>query len=324
MRLTFSLGRRLPSYGGLRAAALILLLAVGLPSARAESAPVRVPLLSFVFDDGYDTDRTLGLEIFREEGAVASSAIITDCIGLPDYMNADQIRELEAAGWEIMSHTVSHPNLRSLNEQQLDTELLSSREVLEGIGVRVRNVVYPYNKSNALVERIASRYYRSGRGGGSAFNFAETSPFRLRSFEIKDDLAKLEKLVDEAGARGEWLILYHHRIMEKLYIADGGGHFRTDETVDCSPSGAVGRFEPTIWNRVGHSLYVVPVSGAALPGDLVVGEERGAKAQVEDIGCDERELIRSLLRYAKGEHPEMRIVTIDQGLDALGVSGGFH
>jgi peptidoglycan/xylan/chitin deacetylase (PgdA/CDA1 family) len=239
---------------GLRAFLLLFLLGAALAAARAESGPARVPLLSFVFDDGFDTDRTIGLDVFREEGVVASSAIITDRIGLPDYMTADQIRQLEAAGWEIMSHTVSHPNLRALSEPQLDAELRLSRETLEGLGLRVRNVVYPGNKSNALVELVAGRYYRSGRGGGNAFDDASTSPLRLRSYEIKDDLAKLERRMDEACARGEWLILYHHRIMEKLRVAADRGRFREGETVLFKPSGAQGRFEPSIWNRIGRSL----------------------------------------------------------------------
>jgi peptidoglycan/xylan/chitin deacetylase (PgdA/CDA1 family) len=293
-------------------------------SSWAESVSPGPPLLSFVFDDGYETDRTFGLDLFKAEGVVASSAVIIDRIGSLDFMNTDQIRDLSAAGWEIMSHTVSHPNLSSLGEARIDEELHNSLDALEALGFHPRNLVYPYNKSNALVERVASRYYRSARGGGSSFNDASSRPFFLRSFEINDDLGRSERLIDQAAAGGKWLILYHHRIMEKLYIGDRGGHFRTDETVVFSPSGAVGRFEPTIWNRVGNSLYILPVSGSARPGDRASGLETGAWARVKGIGCDERELFRSLLQYARAESPAIRIVTIDQGLDALRIGGTFH
>ncbi len=70
-----------------------------------------MPLITFVFDDGNDTDYLLGREIFLEQGAVACSAITTDWIDTPGHLSVDQIRGLRDAGWEIMSHTVSHPKL---------------------------------------------------------------------------------------------------------------------------------------------------------------------------------------------------------------------
>jgi peptidoglycan/xylan/chitin deacetylase (PgdA/CDA1 family) len=295
-----------------RLAAPLLVLAL----AAASSAGAQ-GILSFVFDDGYDTDLSLALGIFEEEGCVASSAIVTDAIGSQGRLDADGIRALAAAGWEIMSHTASHPNLRSLSEAGLEAEFERSLAALESLGLRPRNLVYPCNKSNPLVREVASRYFRSARGGGKLFDGPGSSLYDLGSFEIKDNLADALREIDEAAASGSWLILYHHRIMEKLHIEGLRGHFRRDETVSFSPSGAKGRFEPSLWNRLGRSLYIVPLSGEAAPGDVAVGEESGARARVSGVGCDERELLRSLLRYAKERHPGMTVSTVDQALDEL-------
>jgi peptidoglycan/xylan/chitin deacetylase (PgdA/CDA1 family) len=286
----------------------------------AQEEPRSPGMLSFVFDDGFETDRTQALDVFAGLGCVASSAVIVDRIGHSGYMSADQIRELQAAGWEIMSHTVSHPNLRVASAARIEAELGGSFEDLRALGFDVRNLVYPYNKSDKLVEEIAGRYYRSGRGGGREFNDASTPRTLLRSFEIKDDPLRIERIIDESARRGVWLILYHHRMMEKVYLSSSGGRFKTDETLSFSPSGATARFEPTIWNRIGRSLYLVPISGAVRPGDRAVGEESGAWALVGELRCDDREIFRSLIEYARANHPRMRIVTIDQGLDALGAA----
>ncbi len=76
-----------------------------------------IPLVTFVFDDGNDTDYLVARDIFAEQGAVACSAITTDWINRPGYLTAGQIIGLRDAGWEIMAHTATHPNLRSLSSR---------------------------------------------------------------------------------------------------------------------------------------------------------------------------------------------------------------
>ena len=72
-------------------------------------------------------------------------------------MSADQIIGLRDAGWEIMGHTATHPNLRSLTPAQIEDELSRSQAALEGLGVTVKNLVYPYNKSNVTVAEIPQK-----------------------------------------------------------------------------------------------------------------------------------------------------------------------
>src|ERR1039457_1286745 len=107
-----------------------------------------IPLVTFVLDDGNDTDYLLAKKIFAEQGAVACSAITTDVISTPYHMTPAQIRALQEAGWEIMAHSVTHPNLNSLSLAELDDELSRSKTVLEKLGLTIHNVVYPFNKNN--------------------------------------------------------------------------------------------------------------------------------------------------------------------------------
>ena len=62
----------------------------------------------FIYDDGPVEDYTKTFPVHREFDAPACTAAITGKVGTEGFLSPAQLRELEAAGWEIMSHTVNH------------------------------------------------------------------------------------------------------------------------------------------------------------------------------------------------------------------------
>jgi peptidoglycan/xylan/chitin deacetylase (PgdA/CDA1 family) len=279
-----------------------------------------MPLVTFVLDDGNDTDYLLGKKIFADQGAVACSAVTTDRIGTPYHMTPDQIVDLQAAGWEIMGHTLSHPNLNSLTALQLEDELLRSKTVLEGMGVTVNNIVYPYNKNNEQVREITAKYYRSGRGGTNSFNAGTIDPYFLKSFTLKHDLPLMKNYIDRAYTDKSWLIFYTHEIDAKVKIMDGQGTFSKGETVKLSPSGTVARYTTTHWFPLyGSYMYLVPFSGVPQPGDIISGTSSGATASIDYIMYNDLTLLSDMISYIRRQYKDMKIVTIDQGLDLLGI-----
>jgi len=281
---------------------------------------VSVPLFTYILDDGNDTDYLVAKEIFTEQGAVACSAVTTDWIGKNNHLTADQIRALRDAGWEIMSHTASHHHLTSLNAAQIEDEFSRSIDTLESLGVTVRNIVYPYNQSNELVRKIAAKYYRSGRGGTYAVNYAGTDPYFLKSFPYKHDLTGMKQTIDHSYADRAWLIVYQHEVDIKIDITDRRETFVPGEHLTFSPSGAVGRYEAPAWFQYFGSLYFVPLAGTPQPGDRILGKSSNASAKLNHYIYDDRAAISDMIRYVHMKYPDMRIVTIDQGLDLLGMA----
>lgn len=277
------------------------------------------PLFTFVFDDGNDTDYLVAKDIFEEQGAVACSAITTGWIGSTDHLSVAQILALRDAGWEIMSHTVSHPNLRSLDALRIDDELSRSKTALENLGIPIHNIVYPYNKNNEQVRQISRKYYRSGRGGTNSANASDEDPYFLKSYANKHDISRMKRYIDRAYAEKSWIIFYHHQVDMKLDVTNRKGAFIPDENLLFSPSGAKGRYEAPAWFLFFGSLYFVPLSGTPQAGDTVTGQSSGATARIDHVIYDERAAISEMLRYVRTTYPDMRIVTIDQGLDILGV-----
>ena len=71
-------------------------------------------------------------------------------------MSWAELRELQRAGWEIGSHTSSHPRLTGLPARELRYELTASRlRCEERIGVSCRTLAYPYGDVDGRVAEAA-------------------------------------------------------------------------------------------------------------------------------------------------------------------------
>ena len=71
-------------------------------------------------------------------------------------MTQEQVKDLAIRGMEIGAHTVSHPNLKWLDRENLRAELALSKTKLEDITeVPVISVSYPFGLYNPKVIEIA-------------------------------------------------------------------------------------------------------------------------------------------------------------------------
>jgi peptidoglycan/xylan/chitin deacetylase (PgdA/CDA1 family) len=104
------------------------------------------------FDDGYRDFYTEAFDAMRQCGFSATIFLATDRIqNTPvridgvDYLTWSEVAELHKAGIQFGSHTVSHPDLRSLSPEQIEYELGCSKETIEQkLGVPVESFSYPF------------------------------------------------------------------------------------------------------------------------------------------------------------------------------------
>jgi peptidoglycan/xylan/chitin deacetylase (PgdA/CDA1 family) len=100
-----------------------------------------------IFDDGYHDFYTEAFPHLKEYNYTATVAIIVDQINTNGYLSENEIEELESYGIEIISHTMSHPDLTKLDDQSIKNELENSKSYLENkFKGRVNALVYPYGK----------------------------------------------------------------------------------------------------------------------------------------------------------------------------------
>lgn len=156
--------------------------------------------VAITFDDGCRSVYELAYPILAEFGMVATVFVPTAYIGQPApmswpgiegyasgehadeliAMNWDQARELADAGWEIGSHTRSHPRLVNLDDRQLIDELAGSKADCEDrLGRPCTSIAYPYGDVD---QRVAAASGRAGYAAGAALMYSEApeSPLSLR------------------------------------------------------------------------------------------------------------------------------------------------
>jgi len=104
------------------------------------------------FDDGYQDFYTCAADVMKQCEFTATIYLATDRIrdtpvraeGV-DYLTWREVRELHDAGIRFGSHTVTHPDLRSLGPEQIDYELGYSKEIIEQrLGTAIKSFAYPF------------------------------------------------------------------------------------------------------------------------------------------------------------------------------------
>lgn len=99
------------------------------------------------FDDGGTDGYTVALPILQRHGFRATFFVITGYMGNRHCMTWDQLRTMSAAGMDIESHTVWHPDLRKVDSTRLAAELAESRaELARELHVDARILSYPYGR----------------------------------------------------------------------------------------------------------------------------------------------------------------------------------
>ena len=114
---------------------------------------VALPPKPFVasFDDGYLSDFTVALPVLRKHRWPGVLNLIVNNVK-PGDITAWQVRRLIAAGWEIDAHTISHPDLLTLDQAQVRYEVSGSRARLRKMfGGPVDFFSYPVGHYNAAV-----------------------------------------------------------------------------------------------------------------------------------------------------------------------------
>ena len=136
------------------------------PSKNLPQKPVVI-----TFDDSYESLYIHAFPLMREFGFRGTIFIVARYSGMMNTWDVNlggksfrhlswiQIRELYSAGFEMGSHTMTHPDLTRVSPNRLHTELKESKEILEDrIGKPIRFISFPYGRYNHRVVEACKQH----------------------------------------------------------------------------------------------------------------------------------------------------------------------
>lgn len=125
------------------------------------------PALSITFDDGYRSVHTGAFPVLQDLDVRATTYAITDRVGAGfedrPLMTWDQLRELQDAGWEVGSHSQTHPDLRNISDARLQDETAGSRQDLIDHGITPTTMAAPYGHTSDRVREVVLQEYDAFR-----------------------------------------------------------------------------------------------------------------------------------------------------------------
>ena len=150
--------------------------------------------VSITFDDGYPSQVNNGVSQLNARGLKGTFFIITKWVGISwqPWPNWATWQDVAAQGHEIASHTVTHPSLPALSEDQIRWELSTSQSLInQNIpGQNCISLAYPSSDVNDTIEAITADYYVAGRGGwtgeGSVLNHYQPGQDQYGSYNTVD------------------------------------------------------------------------------------------------------------------------------------------
>lgn len=137
--------------------------------------PISPDSIVLTFDDGFANSYTEAFSVLQEHELTATVFLVADhCGGYNDWqgnppslprsklLSWKQIREMNAAGIEFGSHTLSHPDLSLVSIDKAKAEIEDSKKIIEdATGSVVESFAYPFGSITDTVKQLVRQVYGS-------------------------------------------------------------------------------------------------------------------------------------------------------------------
>lgn len=158
--------------------------------------------VGITFDDGNKSDYQHALPIMAQYGFKGTFFICGERVG--GEMPAEKVRGLYAAGMHIGSHAMHHLFMTTLDAATEETELLRSRELLEGlVGEPVVHFAPPGGRWSSRTKKalqktgyvaVSSSRYGLNRADKASFSYCRLPVVRATSLDTFDAMVRGERV----------------------------------------------------------------------------------------------------------------------------------
>jgi VCBS repeat-containing protein len=181
---------------------------------------VAAPTVTITFDDGYASVYDHALPVLNGYGFDATLFALSGMSVIIDrpLLTVAQLQSLKANGWEIGSHSATHPFLNTLTQEQITAEVVGSRNWLisNGLGP-VYTFAYPYGVAGNSGELVAAnyKYARGIREGFNNYGYNYDLQCVILKGNANDNtLGQVESIVNQAISQSKWAIVLCHGVTD--------------------------------------------------------------------------------------------------------------
>lgn len=186
--------------------------------------------VSFIFDDGYDSVRTVLAPLFASYGAKFGAAIPVSYVGSPGRLTYQTLAEFSRTGNEILNHATSGDVMSTPDKGYggVKAELGTCWDTLNRLGIPNTGFVTPSSVLHENYNDVILEYcdYAFTKAALNTPILPGTNPHALHRFNLSGNseancVAAIDALVDVRGA----IVFYAHD------IADGGTDYLKIEAI---------------------------------------------------------------------------------------------
>lgn len=212
------------------------------------TVPLDEPMVTLTFDDAFTSFYENAFPLFKKYDMTGTIYLVSQDFDQPGIMTSSQLHEIQSYGFEIGSHSVTHPHLPVLSSDEVDAELRNSRDIIsQYMGVPIESFASPYGEYNDQVLEQIKRFYSSHRSVDVGYNTKNNfNPYNIRAMSPISSTSPETVLawVDEAIRNRAWLSIVYHDIVD-----DGLTYTNTPEHLETVLSGLKDRSVRVLTNR---------------------------------------------------------------------------
>jgi peptidoglycan/xylan/chitin deacetylase (PgdA/CDA1 family) len=141
------------------------------------------------FDNGYIPQATFAPAVMARYGWPGVLNEIT-----VEHLSNARLERLVKLGWEVDSHSLTHPDLTTAAPGELTAQVVRSRRFLQRtLHIPVNSFCYPSNRYNdTVVAAVKAAGYTNAVTENPGFATPQTDPYLLPRFEIEGGLPELQ------------------------------------------------------------------------------------------------------------------------------------
>jgi peptidoglycan/xylan/chitin deacetylase (PgdA/CDA1 family) len=186
-----------------------------------------IPNILLTFDDNRLTHYTKAFPAMQARGLKGTNYIISSTVGGVGAIALVQLQEMYASGWAIGNHTATHPDLVTLTQSQVETEILTCHNwlVANGFTRSADYMAYPGGSQNTtVIAGATAQNIKIGRlDSGLYCPIPMNDPYRMQALDVGGvSVATVLSRIDTAIANGHTLALVFHTLV------DGGASIITE------------------------------------------------------------------------------------------------